>query len=297
MFWLREVVFRILTGVRENVAFLWHTLGVPFQDGYEDGFALLDDPPRLISYLYGADRRGFARSYDIYSSWTLMAPDNGLIRVRLGRGRWEELRLGSWVVCPPQLEFAREAIQTPFSYHFARFDWFLNPEVTARIKGRHTTQHLDRLSQDLDDWRALEGFPSQGAHLWREHLLWDVLGLGWCEQRRRVRKPASDAAMLKARALIEKNAVAGISLADIAARLQLSPVALTRQFRAAFGVTPSQFLQGRRLERARQLLISTDWPLDTIATQCGLGNGFYLSRVWSKQFGQSPSRFRRENQI
>jgi AraC family transcriptional regulator len=267
-------------------------------DAPEVALTPLDQPPVLLSHLYAADRDRFARSHDHYAFWTLLALERGMVRVKLGDTPWEEISAGAWVVCPPHVEFAREARQTPFSFHFVRFEWALDANAIFLMAGKHSTRRLDRLNQNLEDWRALAGFTSQGAHLWREHLLWDVLALSWTGPHQRMeRKPARSPMMLRARMLIEKNVEVGLSLADIAAQLDLSPVALTRQFRAAFGLTPSQFLMSHRLERARRLLISTDWPLDTIAARCGLGSGFYLSRVWSKQFGQSPSRFRRENQI
>lgn len=281
----------------ETSGHLWHKLDVPFLDATEAALVPLDHPPVLLSYLYGADRIKFARPHDFYESWTLIAPEKGAIRVRLGAGQWHELRLGWWVVCPPHTAIEREAVQIPFAFHFVRFDWHQGADAALSVSGPKTTRHLHRLTQNLEDWRALQGFTSTGAQRWREHLLWDTLGLGWQEQHDGRKNDLADSAMLRARALIQTHADEGISLADVAAQLQLSPVALTRQFRAAFGVTPSQFLLRQRLDRARQLLISTDWPLDTIAAQCGLGNGFYLSRVWSKQFGQSPSRFRRANQI
>ncbi|WP_315373425.1 helix-turn-helix transcriptional regulator, partial [Paenibacillus xylanexedens] len=88
-----------------------------------------------------------------------------------------------------------------------------------------------------------------------------------------------------------------ISLQELAQRLALSPVQLTRRFREAFQETPSGYLKRVRLKKAQNLLADSSLTLNQIAERCGYENGFYLSRVFSKTLGISPSEYRRRHRV
>jgi transcriptional regulator GlxA family with amidase domain len=79
-------------------------------------------------------------------------------------------------------------------------------------------------------------------------------------------------------------------LARIAA---MSPRNLTRVFRRATGITPTQFAAQVRVQAARGLLDDPELTVDGIAARCGFASSRQLSRLWKKSFGISISEFRR----
>lgn len=85
----------------------------------------------------------------------------------------------------------------------------------------------------------------------------------------------------------------GIGMAALAGRLGVSDRHLRRIFVAAFGVSPLQYLQTRRLLTAKQLLTDTDLPV----TQIGLMSGFASLRRFNAAFvqhyGLAPTALRR----
>ena len=86
-----------------------------------------------------------------------------------------------------------------------------------------------------------------------------------------------------------------ISIAELAKMCQLSPSYFARCFRISYGVSVHQFLIGLRLEKAKELLLSTSESLSVIALQ----SGFYDQAALTKRFRQvervTPSRWRRIN--
>jgi AraC-like DNA-binding protein len=86
-----------------------------------------------------------------------------------------------------------------------------------------------------------------------------------------------------------------IEVRDVAVLFGLTPVQLIRKFKSAYGVNPLQYLTSIRVKMACRLLLVTEWTLDVIAGKCGYENGFYLSRVFRKTMGVSPSEFRKQN--
>lgn len=65
-----------------------------------------------------------------------------------------------------------------------------------------------------------------------------------------------------------------------------------RLFQQATGETPVQYLTRRRLEVALLYLRESGLPIQEIATAVGFPDPLYFSRVFRRQFGQSPSRTR-----
>ncbi len=82
------------------------------------------------------------------------------------------------------------------------------------------------------------------------------------------------------------------SLAEVAARIGLSPPHLHRGFRMAFQTTPHRYMLRRRMDTAQQLLTGTALPVAAVAQRAGYGDQFYFSRVFKRFFRISPEAFR-----
>jgi transcriptional regulator GlxA family with amidase domain len=88
--------------------------------------------------------------------------------------------------------------------------------------------------------------------------------------------------------LMEETIAAPLSVRDIADRAGLSPRQLERLFHAQFGVGPSQFYSGLRLDRARQLLRQTALSVTEVAMACGYQSASHFSTRYSARFGCTP---------
>lgn len=67
----------------------------------------------------------------------------------------------------------------------------------------------------------------------------------------------------------------------------------TRRFRAETGLSPGEWLLRQRVERARQLLESTDLPVERVARDAGFGTTASLRRHLHAVLGVSPLAYRR----
>ena len=86
-----------------------------------------------------------------------------------------------------------------------------------------------------------------------------------------------------------------LTVADLAASARLSEAHFSREFRRAYGVSPHQYLLGRRLERAAALLRDTDWPVTRICLAVGLTSLGSFSASFSRRYGKSPSAYRADS--
>ncbi|MEV8602608.1 helix-turn-helix domain-containing protein [Streptomyces griseoviridis] len=84
-----------------------------------------------------------------------------------------------------------------------------------------------------------------------------------------------------------------LQLRDMAAREAMSVRTFTRRFREEVGVSPGQWLTGQRVERARQLLESSDLSVDQIARDCGFGTAQSMRQHLQSTLGVTPTAYRR----
>lgn len=84
-----------------------------------------------------------------------------------------------------------------------------------------------------------------------------------------------------------------ISLDDISRAAAVSPQHLCRMFRSSMDTTPAEYLVKRRLQASKQLMISSNEPIERIALLCGFSTGNYFSMVFRKYEGITPGSYRK----
>lgn len=84
-----------------------------------------------------------------------------------------------------------------------------------------------------------------------------------------------------------------ISVAELAGRALLSPRTFARRFVAATGTTPHAWLRTQRLNRAEQLLETTDLPVEEIARRVGYSSAAVLREQFTERRGVAPRDYRR----
>jgi AraC family transcriptional regulator len=97
----------------------------------------------------------------------------------------------------------------------------------------------------------------------------------------------------RAKELLDANIGGGVTLADLARSCELSPRHLTRAFRQSTGMAPHQWLQHRRIEKAKQLLETSAAPLSAIALDCGFADQSHFTRTFSRVAGVTPGQWSR----
>lgn len=116
------------------------------------------------------------------------------------------------------------------------------------------------------------------------------------ERERAVQRSHEDstngASMAEILKFCEAHYAEDITVSQLAARLFVTPSHFGELFRRATGTSPAAYVRRLRLERAQELLRSTDWTLERIAGESGLGNGAQMARAFRAVFDQTPSEYR-----
>ncbi len=139
---------------------------------------------------------------------------------------------------------------------------------------------------------ARDGGPGSGmyidslAHLVAVHLL------RYYSSRSTVQLPShgkmTNAQIARAIEYLHENMETDVRLADLSRAVNVCASYLTRLFKKATGSTPHHYLIRMRVERAKQLLLSTNETIAEVAARVGFSDQSHLNRHFKRIFGVTP---------
>jgi AraC-like DNA-binding protein len=94
------------------------------------------------------------------------------------------------------------------------------------------------------------------------------------------------------RELLDSRLVAGLSLESAATDLGVHPTQLVRAFTRRHGLPPHRYLTGRRVDRARRLLLDGMPPAE-VATAVGFYDQAHLTRHFRRMLATTPAAYAR----
>jgi AraC family transcriptional regulator len=92
---------------------------------------------------------------------------------------------------------------------------------------------------------------------------------------------------------IEDNLASDIGLDQLASVCGLTRFHFSRAFKASFGVPPYQYVNQRRIEKAKKILATTGLPVSNVAEACGFNSVSQFGRAFRGFVGQTPLAFRK----
>ena len=110
------------------------------------------------------------------------------------------------------------------------------------------------------------------------------------------RQDAADAVVASVEqvvALLSAREPGPVTVAAMAAAAGCSASTLDRRMRAVYSLSPQQYLLRVRIDRAAELLSTTNRPLAEVATASGFYDQAVLTRAFGRLTGETPAQFRR----
>jgi transcriptional regulator GlxA family with amidase domain len=86
----------------------------------------------------------------------------------------------------------------------------------------------------------------------------------------------------------------GVSVEQVAAHVCLGTRQLGRVFQDGLGMSPARYIAAAQVELAKELLVSTNLPVEKIAVRCGFSGRQQLGRVFERVFGVAVGEFRQK---
>lgn len=101
-----------------------------------------------------------------------------------------------------------------------------------------------------------------------------------------------DEAVLKIQHWLQANAARSVTASAMAKKAGMEERTFLRRFKAATGLTPTEYAQHLRVGKARELLEFTKRPVDQIAYSVGYEDTSAFRRLFHRIMGLSPSDYR-----
>lgn len=249
---------------------------------------------------YWREKQGFVKPVETNDCWTMFAVEEGRFSFTIDRYSGTAAA-GDVVLCPPGIDFYREMV-SPLSFFCIKFFYTLQDDEADRMQSllrdlfayKFTSSEKDRLLNNYRMMIRLYHTKHPQRQRWVHHFvndIWLMLQLE-TESQTYFGRIVHDSLMIEAKRKIEQQAFQPIKMKQIAYGMNMNPGHFSRRFHDAYGVPPSKFLHAIRMEKAKLFLIQTDYTIDHIARLCGYDNGFYFSRIFSKDAGKTPSQYR-----
>jgi LacI family transcriptional regulator len=121
-----------------------------------------------------------------------------------------------------------------------------------------------------------------------------ITPLGVAERQSTDVLAVDDRDVARAVQFIREHACEGINVSDVLGAVPLSRRVLEQRFQRLLGCTPREEILNVRLGRVKQLLGETDLPLYLVAERTGFEHVEYLSVVFKRETGRTPSAWREE---
>jgi AraC family transcriptional regulator, arabinose operon regulatory protein len=218
------------------------------------------------------------------------------------------LSAGGVLLVPPQIAHeARQDQSAPLTAYVIDFD--------ARLHGILDVAAVCGLPISITPTATRRPKIAESAHAVVRHLTYLIPGyqlaihthcvrlldLLWKEALSHRREPAGVATRTRAGELLRFRPVfqlvearfgERLTLQDLAGSVHLHPAYFSAFFKRTAGLGPHEYLARYRLERARDLLVASDYALDEIARRTGFCDAAHLIRVFRRFEGISPGRYR-----
>jgi AraC-like DNA-binding protein len=139
-------------------------------------------------------------------------------------------------------------------------------------------------------FRAVTTSTASNSMILREEAFLGLLAAASDEAHRVPSGPGIPAGVRAAKALIDDDPAAPITLTDLAETSGLSRFQVLRGFVKATGFTPHAYLVQRRIDLARRL-IARGTPLAEAAATGGFADQSHMTRIFIRKYGFSPGAY------
>ena len=179
-----------------------------------------------------------------------------------------------------------------YKFIFCDFEF---TEPSARRSALYS--HQDLKNVDSLFFKLLNRYRASAKNTYIEcmSILYSIYGLLQQDTQKSYIGKSKERNMIEARCYIDENFnLPEFSISQLAEKIGISEVYLRKLFRAQYGISPSKYLISVRLKNAKKLMKYPFLTLEECALQSGFSSLQYFCRLFKKETGISPGKYRKE---
>lgn len=205
------------------------------------------------------------------------------------QGKTYPLRAGDSFIISPDIPTVYQADeQDPWVYIWIGF----KAGIELPPQFAQAVWHDPAVTQLFEQaWEACA--PRQGREARLCGFLWQLIAM--MEAKNQPTEPKNSAYVVRAKAIMRRQYVYGIQVADVAERIGLERSYFSNLFKKETGQSPRAYLTAIRMRRAAALLKNQNATPGITALSVGYPDVFSFSRMFRRYYGCSPSEYRKGN--
>ena len=179
-----------------------------------------------------------------------------------------------------------------YKFIFCDFEF---TEPSARRSALYS--HQDLKNVDSLFFKLLNRYRSSANNSYIEcmSILYSIYSLLQQDTQKSYLGKSNETKMIEARRYIDESFnLPEFSITQLAERIEMSEVYLRKLFRAQYGISPSKYLISVRIKNAKKLMKYPFLTLEECALQSGFSSLQYFCRLFKKETGISPGKYRKE---
>lgn len=106
-------------------------------------------------------------------------------------------------------------------------------------------------------------------------------------------KPDTGEVVTKAVAYIQDNLEKDLSIMQISQSINVSKSVLYKKFHDRFHCTVGEYINKKRVEKSKKLLMTTSLSMEEISRQCGFSSASYFTKIFKQYANITPLKFKK----
>ena len=235
----------------------------------------------FCTYFNKIDR--FRYKYESYQEYVAFCVKEGAFACKIGMEEKEWIvSAGEIIICPPNQPFYRRIIQ-PIGLCMIKFRMDgANLSVGKPIK----ISNILRWNEDLFQLKNSLFCDTLSEEPLLSHYCMDIIYLA---QDRK----GGDSKLDRIKQYIEQNFDENLSIKDLADQMGYTIPHFISKFKQCYGETPKAYISKIKIQKGKELLLSSNLLSREIADMLGFNDELYFIRFFKKQTGFTPQQFRK----
>jgi len=187
--------------------------------------------------------------------------------------------------------------ETEWKEHFIRFEADMVYDVLIKSFFYNGNQVVDvGFNEELVKifQRSIDVIKSglKSSQVYLSGMLLHILGLIISESKNRAIAKRESQLIEQAKTIMIENVFVELNLQDITSRLNISYSLFRKKFKEYTGLAPAKYFNELRLNKAKQLLVETNYLTKEISFMLQYGSTDHFATVFKKATGITPKEFR-----
>lgn len=227
------------------------------------------------NHSYGPAIRTYWLIHFVVSGSGVFKTENGEYNVGAGE---------MFAISPYKNTYYKADAKNPWSYIWIGFT--SSSKLTEYLSD---TMYIPKAAEIFDSMKNCSRY-SAGKSAYLSARLWDLFAV--------IANENSDSAaysdyVQKALECIHSEYMNDITVESLAKRLNLERTYFSAIFKRKTGMSPKKYIINCRMNAAKSLISKNDIPISVVAASVGYTDLFMFSKMFKKQFGMSPTNYRK----